>query len=85
MTWDSTYEAPEIKVCGNTYEIDAGAPFAETVKDYAREAGFSKFRVFVNEAGVTTEIDSDNAPETIKEGVTIEIKPYEKAAQSGVS
>lgn len=78
--WDSTYEAPIVTVCNERNEEEAGAPFAETVKEYARYAGFSKFRVFVTENGVETEVDADNAPETLKEGMEVTIKPYEKAA-----
>lgn len=78
--WDSNFEAPVVKVCGQSYEEEAGASFTEVVKDYARESGFSKFRVFVTQNGVETEIEADNAPDTLKEGMEVAIKPYEKAA-----
>lgn len=78
--WDSNYQAPVVKVCGRSIEEEPGMRFAEAVKEHAREAGFSKFRVFVTQNGVETEIEADNAPETITEGMEISIKPYEKAA-----
>lgn len=78
--WDSTYEAPIVTVCGERCEEEAGAPFAETVKEYARNAGFSKFRVFLTENGVETEVDAENAPDTFREGMEVTVKPYEKAA-----
>lgn len=78
--WDSTYEAPKVNICGRSVEEEAGIGFAEVVKEHARDAGFSKFRVFLTQNGVESEVDADNAPSTLEEGMEVTIKPYEKAA-----
>lgn len=80
MTWDVNYEAPIVEVCGRQEEFSAGDSFSGVVKDMAREAGFSKFRVLLTENGVTKEVDAEDAPDTLKEGQHVSIKPYEKAA-----
>jgi len=80
MTWDVNYEAPIVEVCGREEEFEAGDSFSGVVKDMARESGFSKFRVFLTQNGVTNEVDAENAPATLSEGQRVSIKPYEKAA-----
>lgn len=78
--WDSNYQAPIVRVCGQVHEEEEGLGFAEVVKEHAREAGFSKFRVFVTQNGVESEVEADDAPDVLREGMEVNIKPYEKAA-----
>jgi len=82
--WDSTFVPANATVlyCNSEeIELEVGASFIETVKEAARDAGYSKFRVFVIENGVEREVmGSEDAPSTITEGMQLKITPYEKAA-----
>lgn len=80
MVWDANYEAPSVEVCGRREEFEAGDPFVDVVVGMAREAGFSKFRVFVTKNGYTSEVDESDAPNVLEEGMSVSVKPYEKAA-----
>lgn len=71
-------ERPEgafILINGSYQRVEEGAPFLETSQQYARQAGFGKFRVFLN--GV--EKRPSNAPETIGSDDRIEIRPFDEA------
>lgn len=83
MTWDSEIKPSTLMIIyAEEYPLDVGAPFTETVKQYARDvAQYSKFRVFITENGIEREVRSaEDAPAYIREGMEISIRPYEKAA-----
>jgi hypothetical protein len=62
-------------VNGNDFEVEDGDDFVETVKSAARDFNLSKFRVIVD----GEEIDPMDAPETIENGMVIEIRQYDVA------
>jgi len=64
-----------ILVNGASFALTPGAPFKETVLSYAKDAGFGKFRIFLN----NEEIKPSMAPEMISEGDRIEVRPYDVA------
>lgn len=64
-----------IYVNGSFREIDPGTSFKQTVASYAEDAGFGKFRVFLN----GSEIKPNEAPETFNEGTKVELRPFEVA------
>jgi hypothetical protein len=85
-TWDNTEErnervrAPEgtntyIVVNGESFRLDAGVNFKETVQRFSRDAGFGKFRVFLNGG----EIRPSQSPEQINEGDKLELRPFDIA------
>jgi hypothetical protein len=67
--------APIMTVNGNDFEVEDGDDFVETVKSAARDFNLSKFRVIVD----GEEIDPMDAPETIENGMVIEIRQYDVA------
>lgn len=84
--WDGTPEerssgdvAPvgraNVIVNGSALAVNPGDSMAETVKRMALDAGFGKFRVFLN----GTDIKPADAPALISDGDRIEIKPYDVA------
>jgi hypothetical protein len=70
-------EAPGafLRVNGARISVDIGASFIETVKTEARKAGLGKFRTYLN----GSEIKPSQAPDTIDEGMMVEVRPYDVA------
>lgn len=64
-----------IRVNGASIPVTPGANFVETCKTHAVEAGLGKFRVFLD----GDEVKPSNAPETISEGSSLELRPYDTA------
>lgn len=60
---------------GSSIPVSPGSSMVETVKRMALDAGYGKFRVFINNA----EIKPSEAPALINENDKIEIRPYDKA------
>ena len=60
---------------GSTRRVETGASFMQTCKNAAVQAGFGKFRVFLN--GV--EVRPSTAPQTIEPGQRMEIRPFDEA------
>lgn len=77
MAWttDSTPTGATLSVNGNTIDIEVGEDFRETVVSAARDAGFSKFDVYLN----GELLDTSDAPEAVSSGDKIEIRRYEVA------
>jgi len=78
--WNTDYEPAQLSINGNIYDVEVGVDFVETVRIYAKTAGYSKVKVFLIENGVEYEVNKGEAPEYVKEGMEIIIRPYEKAA-----
>lgn len=71
-----TFNSPTaILVNGASFALTPGTPFKETVLGYAKDAGFGKFRIFLN----NEEIKPSQAPEILSEGDHVEIRPYDVA------
>lgn len=64
-----------IRVNGSDLPLTAGASFAETVKEVARNSSLGKFRVYLNGA----ELKPADAPDVIEEGMNLELRPYDVA------
>jgi hypothetical protein len=71
-------EAPEgasILINGSFQSVEIGAPFLQTVKNSALDAGFGKFRCYVN--GV--EVRKSTAPDQFEPEHRVELRPYDEA------
>lgn len=68
---DGTYAI----VNGSVVRLTPGSSFKDTIQSLARDAGFGKFRVLV--AG--EEVRPNEAPETIQDGMSVELRPYDVA------
>ncbi len=71
-------EAPNgasILINGSYQDVELGAPFLNTVKNAALNAGFGKFRCFLN----GTEVRPTTAPTNIEADHKIELRPYDEA------
>jgi len=73
---EAVHTAVVILPDGSEHEVDGTAPFAETIRKYAREAGLSKFDVFID----GTETDAAEAPNDFSEIDEVEIKKYDEGA-----
>jgi len=71
MVTSNTY----IRVNGSNISVAPGTAFKDVVKDTARNAGLGKFRVHLN----GEEIRPSDAPETVQEGMKMELRPYDVA------
>lgn len=64
-----------IVVNGESFRLEANTNFKETVQRFSRDAGFGKFRVFLN----GSEIRPSQSPELINEGDKLELRPFDIA------
>jgi hypothetical protein len=63
------------RVNGATIPLDPGASFKDTCLRLSRDAGFGKFRVFLN----GTEIKPSEAPDVVSEGMALEVRAFDVA------
>jgi len=73
---DAPIGAPVAFVNGATLTLEAGASFKDTVLRLAREAGYGKFKVFLN----GSELRVSEAPAIIESGIELKITPFDSAA-----
>lgn len=66
-----------LMVAGSVLPLEEGDSLASKVLEAAGNAGFGKFRVFVNGA----EVVPSAAPTLVKTGDKIEVRPYDVAGQ----
>lgn len=64
-----------IMVNGSMIPVEVGASFRETIKNVSLDAGFGKYRVFLNSA----EIRPSEAPVAFAAGDKVEIRAYDDA------
>jgi hypothetical protein len=64
-----------IRVNGANVRVDVGSSFFESIKAEAQNAGLGKFRVYLN----GSEIKPSQAPDTIQDGMMVEVRPYDVA------
>lgn len=64
-----------LEVNGSVSEIEAGLPLKDVVIAAARDAGFGKFRFYID----GEEVLPQNAPLTIEAGKAYKIAPYDVA------
>jgi len=74
-TGDEAREETVIVVNGASTDLVVGDTFTTAVVAAAKDAGLGKFRVILD----GTEIDPEDAPDTIVEGMTIELQPFDVA------
>lgn len=68
-------EGASILVNGSYRPLEVGAPFLQAIKPVAIEAGFGKFRVFLN----GTEVRPSTAPAEVSADMNLEIRPFDEA------
>jgi hypothetical protein len=74
--WEvESVQGATLEVNGSVREIEVGADLKEVVIAAAREAGFGKFRFYIDGA----EVLPQNAPATIETGKAYKIAPYDVA------
>ncbi len=78
--YDDDYEdvrsdGPTILVNGSHQPLEVGANFMNSVKSVALQAGFGKFKVFLN----GTEVRPSSAPTEIRPDHRVEIRPFDEA------
>jgi len=67
-----------IRVNGSDIALNPGDSFASAVKSVARDSGLGKFRVYLN----GSELKPGDAPDTIEEGMALEVRPYDVAGRN---
>jgi hypothetical protein len=73
---DDVYEnGPTILVNGSHQPLEVGSNFMNAVKSTALQAGFGKFKVFLN----GTEVRPSSAPAEISPDHRVEIRPFDEA------
>lgn len=76
------FQSSKIIARGNTYPVQAGEPFIDTVAQHAKAAGLSVFRVDMTDArGHKTAVDLHAPPATIPANTTITVTPYDEAGR----
>ena len=60
---------------GSVSAVDTGSDLKEMVLGFARDAGYGKFRFFMDD----TEVLPQNAPSVVEAGVSYKITPYDVA------
>ena len=82
MSWDVTEEVrttgSTLEVNGSIRDIESGADLKEVVLSAAREAGYGKFRFYIN----GEEVQPQDAPSTVEDGMALKITPYDVAGVS---
>ena len=72
---DAPTDAASILINGSFQRVEVGAPFLQTVKNAALNAGFGKFRTYVNEV----EVRPTTAPAEFQADHKVELRPYDEA------
>lgn len=72
MTGDAS-----VVINGSSIPVQPGSSLSETIKSMALDAGFGKFRVFLNGA----EVKPSEAPDFISQGDRLEVRPYDVAGR----
>ena len=64
-----------VLVNGSYRNLEAGAPFLQSVQSIALQAGFGKFKVWLN----GTEVRPSSAPSVVESNMSVEIRPFDEA------
>jgi len=64
-----------ILVNGSNQPLEEGASFMNAVKSVALQAGFGKFKVFLN----GQEVRPSTAPSVVEAGQRVELRPFDEA------
>jgi len=68
-------EGASILVNGSYQNLEMGAPFLQSVQQIALQAGFGKFKVWLN----GTEVRPSSAPAEVSSDMSVEIRPFDEA------
>jgi hypothetical protein len=68
-------DGPTVLVNGSHQPLEVGASFMNSVRSVALQAGFGKFKVFLN----GTEVRPSTAPAEISSDHRVEIRPFDEA------
>ncbi len=76
--WDAEQASsnPVVRINGQSVEVEASQPFAQTIKQLAAAKGLSRFTVKAD----GTEIKTHNVPETFAGLQMIDVSKYDEAA-----
>jgi len=72
---ESEVSVPTMEVNGSINDLTVGDDLKEVVLGFARDAGYGKFRFFINEE----EVLPQNAPSMVEGGKAYKITPYDVA------
>lgn len=76
-------DAPQgasVLVNGSYQTLEVGAPFLQAVKSVALQAGFGKFKVWLNGAEIRpSAIKEGRVPSEISSDMRVEIRPFDEA------
>jgi len=72
---DAPEEGSFALVNGAVLPLEVGSSLKTAVQGLARDAGFGKFRVLINDE----EVRPSEAPEVVSENMRVELRPYDVA------
>jgi hypothetical protein len=75
FNYDQAQAGTGVLINGAMVPVEVGASFKDTIKNISLDAGFGKYRVFLNGA----EIRPSEAPQTFNEGDKVELRAYDNA------
>ena len=71
---------PSVLVNGSYQQLELGAPFLSTMKTVALQAGFGKFKVFLNGTEIRpSAVKEGRVPAEITADTRAEIRPFDEA------
>jgi len=77
---DVPTDGPTVLVNGSYQPLETGAPFLSTMKAIALQAGFGKFKVWLNGAEIRpSAIKEGRVPSEITPDMRTEIRPFDEA------
>ena len=77
---DAPEDGPTVLVNGSYQPLEVGAPFLGTMKAVALQAGFGKFKVWLNGAEIRpSAIKEGRVPSEITPDMKTEIRPFDEA------
>ena len=77
---DRPTDGPTILVNGSYQALEVGAPFRDTLKTVALQAGFGKFKVWLNGTEIRpSAIREGRVPSEISAEMSLEIRPFDEA------
>lgn len=75
FNYDQSQAGTGVLINGAMVPVEVGASFKDTIKNISLDAGFGKYRVFLNGA----EIRPSEAPQVFNEGDKVELRAYDNA------
>lgn len=77
---DRPSTGPSVLVNGSYQRLEVGAPFLETMQTIALQAGFGKFKVWLNGTEIRpSAIREGRVPNEVSTEMSAEIRPFDEA------